>query len=212
MSLFSFCLKYHGYGCMHTAHFGTVEYDCSMHSRRHKNVDVSVPFHSIKTKRNLCVFIIEVKAIPLSTRFFYTSINGHGYGVLPIASVSGQAQTEQNGNGTEIHRWYVGYWMANGHCSNTCQAVYHWRLLHVVDRLSVAWCCAVELTARETVCHWRLPRGADCSRRPVSVAGGCSVELTAQETVCLKTGIAPSLPSQYRQLAVLISFCMGACH
>ena len=112
MSLFSFCLKYHGYGCMHTAHFGTVEYDCSMHSRRHKNVDVSVPFHSIKTKRNLCVFIIEVKAIPLSTRFFYTSINGHGYGVLPIASVSGQAQTETerkwNGNTPVVCRLLNG--------------------------------------------------------------------------------------------------------
>ena len=58
----------------------------------------------------------------------------------------------------------------------------------------------MELTARETVCRWRLPHGTDCSRRPVSVAGGCSVELTARETVCLKTGIAPSLPSQYHQL------------
>ena len=73
-------------------------------------------------------------------------------------------------------------------------------LLCVVDHSSVAGGCAVELIARATICCWRLPRGADYSRRPVFVAGSCSVELIARETVCLKTGIAPLLPSQYCQL------------
>ena len=99
--------------------------------------------------------------------------------------------------------------LSRHHCSSTCQAVYRRRLLRVVDRLSVAGGYAMELTARETVCRpleaslWSCV--INCSSRPMSVAGGCSVELTTRETVCLKTGIAPSLPSQYRQLYLFCS-------
>ena len=48
--------------------------------------------------------------------FFCNSIYEHGRGVLPIAStiVSGQAQTERNGNGTEMQRWCAGDRTANG--------------------------------------------------------------------------------------------------
>ena len=47
---------------------------------------------------------------------------------------------------------FASFIISRHHCSSTCQAVYHWRLLRVVDCLSVAGGCSVELTARETVC------------------------------------------------------------